>query len=102
MATGTSRSGRRRAAWLAAFAAIVALAVCGGATSSSTTSGAFSWLHAERAPHGWRVAKLPAAALAYPPGWRGIESDPGTVSAALNGPRRRIVRYLNVSSQQGA
>jgi len=54
-------------------------------------------------PSMWRLARLPsqAASLAYPPRWRPIRSDPGTVSAALLGRRGRIVGYLNATPRQG-
>jgi len=47
------------------------------------------------------VARLPGgSALAYPPRWRTIETDPGTVSAALlDG--GRIDAYLNATPKQG-
>ena len=71
-----------------------ALAACGSSGSSETseTSGppapanpaAFAWVHPAPAPSGWRTRALPsrAAALAFPPGWRLIKTDPGTVTAA--------------------
>jgi hypothetical protein len=61
-------------------------------------------LHASAPPHSWKIARLPAgkAALAYPPGWRAIQSDAGTVSAALMGPGGRIRGYLNATPQSGA
>jgi hypothetical protein len=40
--------------------------------------------------------------LAYPPGWRRIHSDPGTVSAALLGSHGGIRGYLNATPRQGA
>jgi hypothetical protein len=40
--------------------------------------------------------------MAYPPGWRAIKTDPGTVSAALMGPHGRIRGYLNATPQSGA
>jgi hypothetical protein len=50
--------------------------------------------HQVREPHG-------AAVLAYPPGWRVIDGDPGTVTAALRS-GGRIVGYLNATPQGGA
>jgi hypothetical protein len=49
------------------------------------------------------LARLPSgrAVLAYPPGWRSIQSDPGTVSAALMGPHHLIRGYLNATPRQG-
>lgn len=49
------------------------------------------------------MARLPsgAASLPYPPGWRRVQSDAGTVSAALTGPGRQIRGYLNATPRQG-
>jgi hypothetical protein len=90
-----------------ALAAALAVAGCGGATGGgghATAAGAFAWLRPAQPPSGWTVARLPsgAADLAYPPGWRTIRTDPGTVSAALLGPRGRIRGYLNATPQSGA
>jgi hypothetical protein len=52
---------------------------------------------------GWHVARTPdGAALAYPPGWTAIKTDPGTASVALRGNGGRIDGYLNVTPKQGA
>jgi hypothetical protein len=89
-----------------ALAAALAVAGCGAATGGAghAPAGAFTWLHPGSPPAGWKVARLPsgAAALAYPPGWRPIRTDPGTVSAALLGPHGRIRGYLNATPQSGA
>ena len=93
---------------LAGLAALVAAgcgsASGGGMTSQSHADGPFAWLRPSAPPPGWKIARLPSgkAALAYPPGWRAIESDPGTVSAALMGPHGRIRGYLNATPQSGA
>jgi hypothetical protein len=93
---------------LAAFslAAALAAAGCGGATHADrpARTGAFGWLRPAGAPPDWSVARLPsgAAALAYPPGWRPIRTDPGTVSAALLGRDGRIRGYLNATPRSGA
>jgi hypothetical protein len=51
----------------------------------------------------WSVARTPdGAALAYPPGWTAIKTDPGTASVALRGNGGRIDGYLNVTPKQGA
>ncbi len=111
--TATATSRRPRLALLGlALAAALAFAGCGGAGSKpaarggavSSSSGAFAWLSPAAPPAGWALARLPsgAATLAYPPGWRSIESDPGTVSAALLGPRGKIRGYLNATPRQGA
>ncbi len=102
MATATSS---RLLAGLA-LAAAVAVAGCGGATHGAdhAAAGTFAWLRTTQAPPSWKVARLPsgAAELAYPPGWRLIATDPGTVSAALLGSHGRIRGYLNATPQSGA
>lgn len=90
-----------------ALAAALAVAGCGGATGGTgghASAGAFGWLRPAQAPPDWTVARLPSgtAALAYPPGWRAIRTDPGTVSAALVGPHGRIRGYLNATPRSGA
>ena len=88
-----------------ALAAAAAVAGCGGAASGggSAAADAFAWLHPAQPPTGWKIARLPsgAAAFAYPPGWRPIQTDPGTASAALLGPHGRIRGYLNATPQSG-
>ncbi|HXD56571.1 MAG TPA: hypothetical protein VN606_01555 [Thermoleophilaceae bacterium] len=110
MATATSSRRLLPALALAGVAALLAAgcgASSGGGTTPTTAShaatGPFAWLKASAPPSGWKIARLPSgkAALAYPPGWRAIESDPGTVSAALMGPHRRIRGYLNATPQGG-
>jgi hypothetical protein len=47
-------------------------------------SGRFAWLQPASPPSGWNVAVTQAgAALAYPPGWMPIKTDPWAASAAL-------------------
>ena len=113
MATATSS--RRNLLGLAGLllAAVLAVAGCGSGSSGSSASGsggavtrsagAFAWLSPAAPPAGWALARLPSgrAALAYPPGWRSIHADPGTVSAALLGPHGRIRGYLNATPRQG-
>ena len=83
-------------------ALIIALATAGG-TSPRRASGAFAWLQPASPPVGWHVARTPTgAALAYPPGWSAIKTDPGTASVALRGNGGRIDGYLNVTPKQGA
>lgn len=90
-----------------ALASAAALAACGSASSASppapTQTRAFAWLRAAPAPRGWHTSRLPndAARLAYPPHWRSIKSDPGTVSAAVRAGGGRIRGYLNTTPQQG-
>jgi hypothetical protein len=89
-----------------ALAAVAIAAVGGGCGSGAGGSpqASFAWLRPGPPPHRWRAARLPdrSATLAYPPGWRPIRSDPGTVTAALRGPTGRVVGYLNATPQQGA
>src|SRR4051794_41497159 len=86
-----------------ALAAALAAAGCGGG-SRAGHGGAVSWLGRGPPPAAWTVARLPsgAAALAYPPGWRPIRTDPGTVSAALLGAGGAIRGYLNATPLSGA
>jgi hypothetical protein len=85
-----------------ALAAAVAVAGCGSAPSGD--GHAFAWVRPAQPPTGWKLAPLPSgdATLAYPPGWRTIRTDPGTVSAALLGSHGRIRGYLNATPQSGA
>jgi hypothetical protein len=98
MATATSS----RALAAVALAAGLAIAGCGGATAPSPSP--FAWLRPAAAPPGWKVGTLPSrtAALAYPPGWQPIRTDPGTFSAALLGPHAQIRGYLNATPLSGA
>jgi hypothetical protein len=89
-----------------ALAAALAVASCGDTTADGghAPTGAFAWLRPAQPPSGWKVARLRSgtANLAYPPGWRSIRTDPGTVSAALLAPDGRIRGYLNATPQSGA
>jgi hypothetical protein len=93
-----------------AVAGVLALAGCGAAShpaarhAAAPPAGAFAWLRPAAPPAGWTVARLPSgrAALAYPPGWRPIRTDRGTVSAALLGSHGRIRGYLNATPRSGA
>jgi hypothetical protein len=68
----------------------------------AATPPAFTLLHPEPAPPAWRLARLTGtAALAYPPSWRRIHSDPGTVSAAVvTSGGGLITEYLNATPRQ--
>jgi hypothetical protein len=101
---------RSRATPLAVVVAIVivlaaaAFAVSLGAgrhSSRGPASHAFSWLQPAPPPPGWNVARSTAGALAYPPGWTPIKTDPGTASVALLGSVGAIDAYLNATPQQG-
>jgi hypothetical protein len=86
------------------FAAVVLIVgpAGGGESSHRRPSGPFAWLHPASPPAGWKVARSPGGALAYPPGWRPITTDPGTASVALLGGGGRIDGYLNATAKQGA
>ena len=64
-------------------------------------SEAFSWLQPAPPPPGWNVARSTAGALAYPPGWTPIKTDPGTASVALLGRAGAIDAFLNATPRQG-
>jgi hypothetical protein len=85
----------------AGVALLVALAGC-GASGHGRASGPFAWLKPASIPAGWNVARIPGgAALAYPPGWTPIKTDPGTASVALLGHGGRIDGFLNATPRQG-
>src|SRR3954471_9956773 len=69
-----------------------------GRAAVTTQTPAFRWLQPQRAPHGWKLARLPSgkATFAYPRTWRPIRTDRGTASVALLGPGRTIRGYLNL------
>ena len=83
-------------------AAVVIVSVAGGGQSSHRpASGPFAWLHPASPPAGWNVARSQGGALPYPPGWKRIETDPGTASVALVRAGGRIDAYLNATPKQG-
>jgi hypothetical protein len=88
-----------------AFAAallLVALTGC-GASDHGRASGPFAWLKPTSAPSSWNLARIRSgAALAYPPGWTPIRSDPGTASFAPLGNPEGNDGFLNVTPKQGA
>ena len=87
----------------AAVVLFVGVGVGGGGQSSHRhASGPFAWLHPAPAPAGWKVARTArGGALAYPPGWKPIKTDPGTASVALLGRSGRIDGFLNATPKQG-
>lgn len=118
MATATTAAGRttamvvfrcRASRWrlqsavaIGLVAAAFAVSVGAGRHSShGPASRAFSWLHPAPPPPGWSVARSTAGALAYPPGWTPIKTDPGTASVALLGSAGAIDAYLNATPRQG-
>jgi hypothetical protein len=87
---------------LAAAAVVLFVGVGGGGQSGHRhASGPFAWLHPASPPADWKVARSSGGALAYPPGWRAIKSDPGTASVALLGDGDRIDGFLNATPKQG-
>jgi hypothetical protein len=72
-------------------------------TMAATLPRPFSWLVPRAAPPAWRSVALRSgdATLSYPPGWKPIEGDTGTVSVALRNPRGVYRGYLNVTPREG-
>jgi hypothetical protein len=88
---------------LAGAVALIGALVSSGASAPARASDAFAWLHPASPPEGWNLARIPGgAALAYPPGWTPIKTDPGTASVALLAPDGRITAYLNATPRMGA
>ncbi len=119
--TARSRYERRGSGLVALFAALlgaaaIAAAGCGGGSSGSSSATissagtlqsnpqAFGWLRPAAAPSGWHSSELPngAARMAYPPDWKPIRTDPGTVTSALRDDDGDIRGYLNATPQQGS
>jgi hypothetical protein len=89
------------AAALAATLGIVLLAG-GHRPPGARAAQPFGWLRPATVPGGWRVGVTRSGArLAYPPSWRKIETDIGTVSAAPAGPGGSFVAYLNATPLGG-
>jgi hypothetical protein len=86
---------------LAAAAVVLIVGVGGGQAGHRPASGPFAWLHPAQPPAGWKVARSSGGALAYPPGWKPIKTDPGTASVALLGQDHRIDGFLNATPKQG-
>ena len=94
---------------LTAVAVVIGLVVAACAASLGTgrhsshdpASHAFSWLQPAPPPPGWNVARSPGGALAYPPGWTPIKTDPGTASVALLDSAGDFDAYLNATPRQG-
>jgi hypothetical protein len=105
MATARSRGLTLAFVAAVALAAAAALAACGSTSPPQAGAGAkaFGWLHPSPPPSGWQQSRLPdgTATLVYPPGWRAVRSDPGTVTAALRSPSGQIRGYLNATPKQG-
>ena len=95
---------------LAAAAAVPLILGAGSSRARPTDTaidtrpaGAFSWLHPGPPPAGWQQTTTAAgqATLFYPPGWKAIPGDKGTVTRSLRAPRGLYVGYLNATPQQG-
>ena len=111
--TGISRAPASTGAIVALLAIAAGVAGCGGGAGSASApsasahgpaakAAASSGLRPAPAPSGWRIMRIPnGATLAYPPGWRRIQSDFDTASVALIGPGGQILGYLNITPQQG-
>jgi hypothetical protein len=105
--------------WVSGLAALVVLGAAAIPLSAAWSNGggsraggapgangavAFSRLSARAAPSDWTSATVASggATLFYPPGWRPIVGDRGTVSAALRNASGSYLGYLNVTPRQGA
>jgi hypothetical protein len=89
---------------VAALALSAGVSGCGGGEAIHRRGAApFGWLRPAPPPTSWKVARLPGGStLAYPPGWRPIETDPGTATVALLAAGKRIDGYLNATPKQGS
>lgn len=78
-----------------------AVAGCGGGSGSGSTRASAARpaaTHPTGLPAGWRRLRMPSGGvLPYPPGWRPLAGDPGSVSAALTAPDGLIRGYLNAT-----
>src|SRR5882757_8630233 len=93
---------------LIALLATVAVALAAGDGSGSKPHlgrrpAAFTWLHPEAVPRGWRTLRLPGsgAGLSAPASWEPARSDAGTKTLVSRGPSCAIVGYLNATPRQG-
>ncbi len=107
MGTSSRRARVRRrailptAAVLAAALGVVVLAD-GHQPPPAHAAQAFGWLRPTPVPGAWHVGVTRSGArLAYPPTWREIQTDRGTVSAAPAGPRGSFAGYLNATPLGG-
>jgi hypothetical protein len=80
------------------------VASSGAGPAAAGGQSAFSWLHPGPAPRRWLRASTATsgATLSYPPNWKPIPGDEGTVSVSLRSPSGAYVGYLNVTPRQGA
>jgi len=90
------------AAALLAIVAAVVVAAGGHRPPAARAAQPFGWLRPAPVPPGWHVGVTRSGArLAYPPSWRQIETDRGTVSAAPAGPGGSFAGYLNATPLGG-
>lgn len=92
----------------AAFVVVTVVLIVGVTSGGGHSNGhrrasaPFAWLHPAAPPAAWQVARIPGgAALAYPPGWRPVKTDPGTASVALLGGGGRFDGFLNATPKSG-
>jgi hypothetical protein len=73
------------------------------ARAAAADPAAFSWLRPAAAPAGWphTTTATSQAKLFYPPGWRQIPGDKGTVTRSLRDGQGFYVGYLNATPRQG-
>jgi hypothetical protein len=85
----------------------VALSACsvgaGGSAGVPDGGGAFNGIVPARPPSGWGRVTTPSgdATLAYPPSFRSVRSDPGSISLAAGAAPHVYEGYLNVTPRQG-
>jgi hypothetical protein len=120
-ATATGMSSRGRRAWRVLTAGALGVGALATALATPSTASprvasrdarstlapataALSRLSPRPAPAHWASATISsgAATLFYPPNWRPIPGDTGTVTAALRDAAGRYAGYLNVTPRQGA
>jgi hypothetical protein len=105
-----TRGHSKRAPRPTALAAVAAIAFALGVVVLVTArqlrpgprASAFGWVHPATQPRDWKLAATRSgASLAYPPGWREIQTDPGTASAAPAGVHGVFTGYLNATPRSG-
>jgi hypothetical protein len=114
MATSKPRRILGLTATMLLAAAAVPLILAEGSTRARAASGgallgpdrtlaSFSWLVPVPAPAAWHhvTTATSDATLFYPPGWRAIPGDKGTVTEALRDSAGRYAGYLNLTPRQG-
>lgn len=115
-ATATCRAQRRWRRGALGGALAVSLASCAGTTARPPSptahqpqapgapGGSFAWLAPTRAPAGWRgvTSASGEVTLFYPPAWKTVRGDTGSVTAVLRDRTGRYLGYLNDTPRQGA